>query len=174
MNLPFHSSPPIVHPGCRWLGAQLHRAFNGAILIGLLQASLAQAQSNDTLSLRITPMEFVTDSTAQASPSSHRSAEKNVDRPVRVIYCPQPTYPRALADYGFEGRVVLRFVVDTTGAAELEDLVVREASHIGFVDAARRAVRKCRYQPAERAGLPVRFLVQQRVRFRQADPDSIP
>lgn len=137
-----------------------------AIVIGMLQAALAQAQDPDTLSLRITPMELVTDSATEAMPASHRSAMENVDQPVRVIYCPEPRYPTALADYGFGGHVNLQFVIDTLGFAELQDLVVSEASNMGFVGGARRAIAKCRYRPAEKAGRPVRFLVQQRIVFR--------
>jgi len=136
-----------------------------AIMIGMLQAALAQAQGRDTLSLRITPSALATDSATEVIPASHQSAEKNVDRPVRVIYCPEPSYPSALAAYGFGGYVNLRFVVDTVGWAELQDLVVSEASHIGFVEAARRAISKCRYAPAQKGGRPIRFLVQQRVVF---------
>jgi TonB family protein len=83
-----------------------------------------------------------------------------------------PSYPGALAAFGFSGHVTLRFVVDTLGFPEMEDLVVWEASNQGFVQAARRAVAKCRYIPAEQAGRPVRFLVQQRVVFRLSDSDS--
>jgi TonB family protein len=94
-----------------------------------------------------------------------------------VQYCPEPIYPSALAEYGFSGRVVLRFVVDTLGRPELQDLVVSQVSHEGFVEAARRAVAKCRYRPAERAGRPVRRVVTQGVSFRQGseeDDDSLP
>jgi outer membrane biosynthesis protein TonB len=147
------------------------RRFIGAVFVGLLQAPLVQAQGPDTLSLRITPMQLVTDSANDTMPASHRSAEDNVDQPVRVIYCPEPSYPTALADYGFGGHVNLQFVIDTLGFAELEDLVVSEASHIGFVGAARRAIAKCRYRPAQKAGRRVRFLVQQRVVFRVQNPE---
>ena len=81
---------------------------------------------------------------------------------VRVISCPHPAYPAALAEYGYDGYVIARFVVDTLGLAELDDLVVSEASHPGFVEPVRRAISKCRYQPAWKAGRPVRLYVEQR------------
>jgi Gram-negative bacterial TonB protein C-terminal len=173
MNLPFLSSSPIVHPGGKFLGAGLHRAFNGAILIGMLQTSWAQAQGPDTLSLHIPPMALVTDSARASRPASHRTVEKGADEPVQVLYCPNPSYPIALGVYGFGGHVSMEFVVDTSGLAEMGDLFVAEATHIGFVPAARRAIGKCRYRPAQKAGRPVRYLVQQRVVFRQQNPDSI-
>jgi outer membrane biosynthesis protein TonB len=137
-----------------------------AIVIGLLQSPLLPAQTLDTLPFRVTPMEHVPDSATKPMPASHRSAEENVDQPVRVIYCPEPSYPTALGEYGFGGQVNLVFVIDTSGFAELQDLVVSEASHNGFIGAARRAIAKCRYRPAQKAGRPVHFLVQQRVVFR--------
>jgi outer membrane biosynthesis protein TonB len=141
----------------------LHRV-RWALVLAFLPASLAKAQSSDTLSLRIAPMELITDSSSP-TPASHQSAEEKVDQPVRVIYCPEPAYPTALGNYGFGGHVILRFVVDTLGLAELEDLVVFEASNIGFIETSRRAIAKCRYRPARKAGKPVRLLVEQRILF---------
>jgi TonB family protein len=125
----------------------------------------AHAQTADTLSLRTPSFLLVADSASNAMPASHRSAAAKVDRPVRVRYCPEPAYPTALGQYGFGGRVVLRFVVDTSGLAELDDIVVSETSNPGFVESARRTVAKCRYDPARRDGRPVRFLVMQPIRF---------
>jgi hypothetical protein len=144
-----------------------------AILIGVLRVSLALAQGPDTLSLRIPPMELVTDSTRVPRPASHGTVERGADEPVQVLYCPTPQYPMALAAYGFAGHVTLEFVVDTFGLAETDDLFVAEASHIGFVQSARRAIGKCRYRPAKKAGRPVRQVVQQRVVWRHLNPDSI-
>lgn len=149
------------------------RMVNCALVVGMLQASECLAQGPDTLSLRMTPMAMVTDSATEAMPASHRSAETNVDQPVSVVYCPRPSHPRALWDYGFGGHVEMVFVVDTLGLAEVHDLVISEASHIGFVPAARRAVAKCRFQPARKAGRPVRRLVKQRAVFRVQTPEPV-
>lgn len=152
------------HPRTRCTEASLHR-LGWALAFALLSASVGQAQSSDTLSLRLPSMELIVDSATAAIPASHRSVERKVDRPVRVIYCPEPRYPVALAAYGFSGEVILNFVVDTLGLAELKDLVVVEASNIGFVEASRRTIAKCRYGPATKSGRPVRFLVQQQINF---------
>jgi hypothetical protein len=143
-----------------------------AILIAVLRVSLTQAQGFDTLTLRNPPMELITDSARPPRPASHHTVQKDADEPVHVLYCPAPSYPSALADFGFAGHVELEFVVDTLGLAEMDDLFVAEASHIGFVQSARRAISKCRYRPAKKAGRPVRQLVQQRVVWRQVSPDS--
>jgi TonB family protein len=136
-----------------------------AVAIGLTLVGDVYAQSHDTLSLRAPSLSLVVDSASTAVPASHRTAAEKVDRPVRVRYCPEPAYPTALGQYGFGGRVVLRFVVDTSGLAELDDIVVSETSNPGFVESARRTVAKCRYDPAMRDGRPVRFLVMQPIRF---------
>jgi TonB family protein len=125
----------------------------------------AHGQATDTLSLRSPSLSLVVDSASSAMPASHRTVAKKVDRPVRVRYCPEPVYPTALAHYGFGGRVVLRFVVDTLGRAEVGDIVVSETSNPGFVESARRIVAKCRYEPAKLQGRPVRFLVVQPITF---------
>jgi outer membrane biosynthesis protein TonB len=152
--------------------SRMVRRLASAILLIVLQPSVTQAQDSDVLSLYIPPLALVSDSITETMPASHRSVSKDADQPVRVLYCPEPRYPRGLGDYGFGGQVDLRFVVDTLGLAELEDLVVSEVSHVGFVDAARRAISKCRYKPASKAGRAVRVLVQQRVVFRIRSSES--
>jgi outer membrane biosynthesis protein TonB len=94
---------------------------------------------------------------------------EGIDQPAGVIYCPEPRYPGVLAEFGFDGDVDLQFVIDTSGRAELDDLVVTAASHPGFVEPARRAIAKCRYRPARKGGRAVRFLVRQRVRYHLRD-----
>jgi outer membrane biosynthesis protein TonB len=141
------------------------------ITLSSLVPTTADAQGTDTLSYRLLPQVQLSDPAAAASPASHQSAAREADEPVRVDYCPRPTYPTALSEYGFPGTVVLQFVVDTLGRAELEDLVVTEASNAEFIASARRAIAKCRYGPARKGGRPVRFRVQQRVVWRQdAEP----
>lgn len=141
-----------------------------AIAVSMLPVASIQAQAPDTLSLRIPPIERVIDSVRAARPASHRTVEKDPDEPVQVLYCPNPRYPATLAFFG--GHVNMEFVVDTLGLAELEDLFIAEATHVGFIPSARRAIGKCRYRPAQKAGRPVRHLVQQRVVFHRQILDS--
>jgi hypothetical protein len=61
--------------------------------------------------------------------------------------------------------VELVFVVDTRGRAEMNDVVVKQATDQLFVPSARRAISGCRFEPARAGGRPVRFLVQQAVVF---------
>jgi outer membrane biosynthesis protein TonB len=140
--------------------------------LALARLSLAGAHAQDPNSptLRIEPLLEHVDSARSGMPASHRSAAEHVDRPVVRLHCPPALYPTALYEHGLEGRVVFRFVVDTLGLVESDDMVVVEAANAGFIRAARRVVARCRYRPAERLGRPVRSLVQQGVGFRRDSP----
>lgn len=125
------------------------------------------AQGSDTLALQPISASHLLPVSEDSMPASHRSARGDVDRPVTITYCPSPSYPIALAEYGFAGSVELQYVVDTLGRPEVEDMRVLATSNRGFVQSALRAVAKCRFIPAESAGRPVRQLVTQRVVFKQ-------
>ena len=71
-----------------------------------------------------------------------------------------PRYPDMLRQSGATGQVVVRFVVDTLGRAELGDLVVVDASHPLFASAVKTALMGYRFTPGEAAGRKVRTLVQ--------------
>jgi protein TonB len=87
--------------------------------------------------------------------------ERSVDRAPRLMgNAPQPRYPVSLRDAGIEGRVVVQFVVDTVGRAELGDLQVVETPHALFVDAVRSALARYRFTVGEAAGHKVRTRVQ--------------
>ena len=130
-----------------------------------LLSGVAQAQGPDTLPFRASFTEHIRSAAGDSMPASHRAAYGPVDQPVAVLYCPSPQYPTELAAFGFDGEVDVQFVVDSIGRAELDDLLVVEASHPGFIGPVRRAIAKCRYRPAQKAGRPVRFLVRQLVRY---------
>ena len=75
---------------------------------------------------------------------------------------PTPRYPDILKSAGVEGEVVVAFVVDTTGRAEVGTLKILKSTHELF--AAGRAERRLpsmRFLPAEVGGKKVKQLVQQ-------------
>lgn len=72
----------------------------------------------------------------------------------------EPGYPPSLREAGVQGRVVVQFVVDTLGRAELADLQVIETPHPLFVDAVRAALARYRFSAGEAAGRKVRTRVQ--------------
>lgn len=84
-----------------------------------------------------------------------------VDRAPRLMSnAPEPRYPASLRAAGIEGRVVVQFVVDTLGRAELGDLKVVESPHALFADAVRSALARYRFSVGEAAGRKVRTRVQ--------------
>jgi protein TonB len=78
---------------------------------------------------------------------------------------PAPVYPPALRAASLEGSVVARFVVDTTGRAEPQSIVLLDATHPLFAEAVRHALLRSRYVPAMLGDRPVRQLVEQRFAF---------
>lgn len=84
-----------------------------------------------------------------------------VERIPRILGgAPAPRYPGALRVSGVSGRVVVRFVVDTVGRAELDGVVVIEATHALFADAVKSALGLYRFSPGEIGGRRVRTMVQ--------------
>ncbi|HEY0970873.1 MAG TPA: energy transducer TonB [Gemmatimonadales bacterium] len=84
-----------------------------------------------------------------------------VERAVMPLDAVSPSYPAMLRSRGTEGRVVVRFVVDTTGRVEEGSIEVVESSHDLFTASVRRALAGMRFSPAEIGGRRVRQLVQQ-------------
>jgi periplasmic protein TonB len=87
--------------------------------------------------------------------------EHMVDRAPRMIgRAEPPVFPSALRAIGKSGRVVVQFVVDTTGRAEMSEFRSIESSDPLFVEAVRAALPRYRFSPGEADGRKVRTLVQ--------------
>ncbi|MEP6990829.1 MAG: energy transducer TonB [bacterium] len=71
-----------------------------------------------------------------------------------------PRYPTALRESGVAGRVVIRFVIDTLGRAEMDGLTVQEATHPLFAAAVAAVLGAYRFTPGEAGGRKVRTMVQ--------------
>ena len=90
-----------------------------------------------------------------------------------------PIYPDTLLRARVEGRVLVEFVVDTTGVPDPETFGVVLTTDPLFTESVRRAVLATRFTPALREGSKVRQLVQMPFRFehperepgRRADDD---
>jgi protein TonB len=92
--------------------------------------------------------------------------ERLVDRAPRVLdRALEPRYPAALRDAGVEGRVVVQFVVDTVGRAELGALQVVGSPHAVFVESVRAVLARYRFSAGEVAGRKVRTRVEMRFDF---------
>jgi protein TonB len=88
--------------------------------------------------------------------------EYQVEKPVMAVPgSPTPRYPDILKSAGVEGEVVVAFVVDTTGRADVSSLKILKATHELFAAAVRTALPSMRFLPAEVGGKKVKQLVQQ-------------
>jgi TonB family protein len=83
----------------------------------------------------------------------------------RVLQFPEPQYPPPLQTRGIGGRVVLDFVVDTTGLVEPTSIQVVASSHLLFEPVALGAARGAVFSPGQVDGRPVRVLVRQTIIF---------
>jgi protein TonB len=83
--------------------------------------------------------------------------EAIVERPARVLAAPTPRYPERLRAMGIGGRVVVRFVIDTTGRVEAEGVQVMASSHADFEAAVLAVLPRLRFRPAEWRGKQVRM-----------------
>jgi hypothetical protein len=76
-----------------------------------------------------------------------------------------PGYPAALFDSGVPGSVLAEFVVDASGAVNLDTFSVVYSTNPLFTDAVQRALRDAIYVPAFRKGYPVMQVVQHEFQF---------
>lgn len=72
----------------------------------------------------------------------------------------QRLYPSALRDARIGGRVVVQFVVDTNGRVDMGTLKITSATHDGFVEPTKQALREFRFEPARVGDRTVRMLTQ--------------
>lgn len=106
------------------------------------------------------------------------------DRP--VAYDPSstgPVYPPLLQQAGIEGSATIRFVVDSTGLADMTTVQELVVTHPEFAAAVREALPGMHFRPAELGDRRVRQLVEQEFKFKiqlsvsaaapAAPPDSL-
>lgn len=88
-----------------------------------------------------------------------------VDSPVVPLGMLRARFPEDLAERGFEGSVVVRFVVDTTGRADMATFRIVRSTDDGFSRAVRESVGSARFRPASSRGRKVRQLVTRTFNF---------
>ncbi len=97
-----------------------------------------------------------------ASSSDKPYFEFQLDKPVvQAPGSPAPWYPSTLRQAGVEGEVLVQFVVDTEGRADVATFKVLKSSHELFAQSVSAALPAMRYIPAELGGKRVKQLVQQ-------------
>lgn len=76
-----------------------------------------------------------------------------------------PSYPPALLAKGVQGTAMVRYVVDTTGRADMRTFQVLSTTHPEFGEAVREAMPLMRFTPAKIGDERVRQLVEQPFNF---------
>ncbi|HEY8312305.1 MAG TPA: energy transducer TonB, partial [Gemmatimonadaceae bacterium] len=76
-----------------------------------------------------------------------------------------PQYPPDLLARRVQGKVVVRFVVDTSGSADVGSIQILDSSDPQFAASVREALPRMKFSPARLNGRRVRQLVEQPFRF---------
>ena len=82
-----------------------------------------------------------------------------VDKPPRVLRSENPRFPEALRARGQGGRIVVQFVVDTLGRAEMNEFKIVDATDAQLADPVRAVLPRFRFTPGEAGGRKVRTMV---------------
>jgi protein TonB len=86
------------------------------------------------------------------------------DVPTVMTQGPQ-RFPAALASTGIGGRVVLEFVIDTTGHVDQGSYKIISTPHPAFANAAKEMLSKTVFRPGRMRGQPVNVMVRQAINF---------
>lgn len=177
-TITFHRTPPqravprtdpVVAPSLAPRAPAVSFAVAPVLVPSVLPAVDLQAVTQATVQFALNVGDrSVTDFGVEAptgAPAGNVYLEHQVDRPVGVRGRMLPAYPDPLRRAGVEGDVLVSFVVDTLGRADMTTFTVIRATHDLFTRAVRDAVTAQRFTPAETGGRRVRQLVQQPFSF---------
>jgi len=84
---------------------------------------------------------------------------------MHILTPARPRYPESLRQAGVDGRVVVRFTVDTAGRVDMATVQIVESTHDLFTRAVREALEHFRFKPAEVAGRRVAALAEMPFEF---------
>lgn len=85
---------------------------------------------------------------------------------MHIVSSSKPRYPSVLRQSGIDGRVVVRFMVDTSGLVDRASIRVVTSTHELFTRAVRDALAEFRFKPAEVGGRRVPALAEMPFEFR--------
>ena len=170
-------APPL--PGTTEAAALLARALEGARTAGTAALFWPEGPAPDSVVFDLTLQSPLVDDTNGVQPIRAEIAVPMmvVQTPrihaVRGIHMRAPSYPTGPLMGSATGRVILQFVVDTTGRADMSTLRDMWPSdkprlegklgdyYASFVRAARSSIQKATFDPARIGGCKVRQVVQQ-------------
>jgi periplasmic protein TonB len=87
------------------------------------------------------------------------------DLQTRILASGKPRYPESLRQAAIDGRVLVRFTVDTTGRVDMTSVMVLASTHDLFTRAVRDALPSFLFKPAELGGQRVRALAEMPFEF---------
>jgi TonB family protein len=87
------------------------------------------------------------------------------DLPIPLVSNPPPAYPLTLERARVGGRVVVEFIIDSTGVVDLGSLRVVQSTNTLFTQAVRRVLPQLRFMPAQIAERAVGVTVRQPFEF---------
>ena len=88
-----------------------------------------------------------------------------VDKEAKLKSGKPPQYPAALLSARITGEVLVQYIVDENGSPMMDSFKVLRSTHTKFAEAARQAVSRMSFYPAEAEGKKVKQLVQQPFKF---------
>ena len=104
-------------------------------------------------------------SNAEAQATDQAFLEFQVERTVRIRQAAAAVYPEKLRTARIEGEVLVQFIVDENGVAQMHTFKVLKTNDRAFAESVRKAVSNTAFYPAELDGKKVKQLVQQPYRF---------
>jgi TonB family protein len=81
---------------------------------------------------------------------------EEADVPPRQIRTADPVYPSAARNLGKEGSIMINVLISETGDVIQTAVIGGDKGSLGFDKAAENAIRKWKFSPAEKGGVPVR------------------
>jgi protein TonB len=84
---------------------------------------------------------------------------------MRIVASRKPRYPESLRMAGIDGRVLVRFTVDTTGAVDMNSVTILASTHDLFTRSVRDVLSSYRFKPAELHGKRVPSLAEMPFEF---------
>jgi len=92
-------------------------------------------------------------------------AWRGADLLMRITASAKPRYPENLRAAGIDGRVLVRFAVDTLGRIDPASVEIVSSTHELFTNAVRQVLGSFRFRPAESGGRRVRALAEMPFEF---------
>lgn len=107
----------------------------------------------------------------KAQPTDQPYFAFQVEKPVLAMENgPKPTYPSMLQSAGVEGEVLVQFVVDTTGRADMSTLKILKSTNDLFTESVKNVLPRMRFYAAETGGRKVKQVVQMPFNFTVPKP----